>query len=220
MTNPPLDHAALRKLAEEAEAAYSGKLDPQAVVDFAETVTPSVVLALLDEVEELRLYRLRFVAAVEKAADVFSEGGPLSHLVEIGQSVLMDGPKAAAAELARLTARVAELEGHLMKLQVKNVPELLGKAPMTDNIAARLREALERRGNVEILESRAWAALKHIDALTADNERTRGERDAWVKTWNDMREQRDLAIRERDEARKERDELQRLYDFHCLGGGK
>lgn len=179
MTNPPLDHAALRKLAEEAtqgewqvydsnswrriglKGGYRIIIEPitqrdghpdlharREDLDYAAAASPSAVLALLDEVEEFqRTFDLRWDADM-RAIKRWREAGEGRELTMPDHADLcvwlLDGNGATnmsntlppcmmpdggdccpefhalKMENARLTARVAELEGALKRISGLN----------------------------------------------------------------------------------------------------
>lgn len=69
----------------------------------------SVHLAMADEkAAEGSIYTREYAKAVEAAA-VFQNGGPLYHLLRLGDSTLIDGPPAAAKRIAELEAALKEV---------------------------------------------------------------------------------------------------------------
>jgi len=69
------------------------------------------LLAMIEErTSSQQFYMDQYARAVKASTDVFQTGGPLAYLLTLGQSTLLDGPKAAADEIARLKAFAAAQE--------------------------------------------------------------------------------------------------------------
>lgn len=68
------------------------------------------LLAMLEErTRSEQFYYDQYARAVKASTDVFQVGGPLSYLLTLGQCTLLDGPKAAADEIARLKAYIESM---------------------------------------------------------------------------------------------------------------